>query len=119
MSEIIQRASAAAWDEDNHAAQNRAQYNEKYAAVSPIFEDIWNVSAPPASFYLWPNIGADDEAFVRDLHAATNVVALPGSYLSRTAQGINPGREYVRISLVAPLDDCVAAAERIRDFVMT
>lgn len=119
MSEIIQRASAAAWDEDGHAAENRAQYNEKYRAVTPILSEIWDVTAPPASFYLWPHIGADDEAFVRDLHAATHVVALPGSYLSRTAHGTNPGAEYVRISLVAPIDDCVDAAQRIRDFVMT
>ena len=117
MSEIIQRASVVAWNEDSHAAANRDLYNRKYDAVAPILGEVWDMDIPPAAFYLWPQASADDEDFVRDLYAATNVIALPGSYLSRKAHGSNPGAGYLRLSLVAPIADCVTAARRIRDFV--
>jgi N-succinyldiaminopimelate aminotransferase len=57
--------------------------------------------------------------FARELYAQQNVTVLPGSYLSREAHSINPGSGYVRIALVAPLDECIDAAERIRSFVNT
>jgi N-succinyldiaminopimelate aminotransferase len=71
----------------------------------------------PGAFYLWPRVG-DDEAYARGLHAEQNVTVLPGSYLARTIDGRNPGRGRVRISLVAGLDDCIEAAQRIRRYSM-
>jgi N-succinyldiaminopimelate aminotransferase len=53
---------------------------------------------------------------VRELYAATNVTVLPGQYLGRNAQGVNPGRGFVRIALVPELDECLEAARRIVDF---
>jgi N-succinyldiaminopimelate aminotransferase len=50
---------------------------------------------------------------VRRLHHEYNVLVLPGSFLGREVNGVNPGRNRVRIALVAPLKECVAAAERI------
>lgn len=47
------------------------------------------------------------------------VAALPGSYLGRTQNGVNPGAGRIRIALVAPLTDCLAAARRLADFVKT
>jgi N-succinyldiaminopimelate aminotransferase len=68
-------------------------------------------------------VGRDDEAFTRELFAAQNVTLLPGSYLARdtrSARGLeNPGRHRVRISLVATVDECVQAAQRIRAFLET
>jgi N-succinyldiaminopimelate aminotransferase len=75
------------------------------------------VERPEASFYLWPETPQDDQTFTRELYARENVLALPGSYLSRDAQGTNPGRKHVRLALVAPLEECVEAARRIRGFV--
>ena len=72
---------------------------------------------PDGGFYLWAQVpGGDDERFVRDLYAATNVTLLPGQYLGREAHGVNPGRGYVRIALVPELSECVDAASRIVDF---
>jgi N-succinyldiaminopimelate aminotransferase len=42
------------------------------------------------------------------------VLVLPGSFLAREAHGANPGRNHVRIALVAPLAECVEAAQRLR-----
>ncbi len=112
-----QIASAAAWDEDVHAAQNRKLYQDKFARVLPILAPVLDVKRPDGAFYLWPDVGGDDEQFVRDLFAEQNLTLLPGSYLAREANGDNPGRGRVRVSLTANVDQCVLAAERIRAFV--
>jgi N-succinyldiaminopimelate aminotransferase len=112
----VQRASIAAWNDDAHAVDNRALYRAKFDAVLPILSPALGSIRPAAGFYLWPRIGADDEAFVRGLYATANVTVLPGSYLGRSGAAGNPGRGRVRISLVAGLADCVEAAERIRNF---
>jgi N-succinyldiaminopimelate aminotransferase len=112
-----QLASIPAWNDDAHAAANRGLYREKFDRVLPILEPVMRVSRPDAAFYLWPDVGGDDEAFVRDLYARKNLTALPGSYLARDGGRGNPGRGRVRISLVAGVEECVEAAHRIRDFV--
>jgi N-succinyldiaminopimelate aminotransferase len=112
-----QLASIPAWNDDAHAAANRKLYREKFDRVLPILEPVMKVSRPDAAFYLWPDVGGDDEAFVRDLYARKNLTALPGSYLARDGGRGNPGRGRVRISLVAGVEECVEAAHRIRDFV--
>jgi N-succinyldiaminopimelate aminotransferase len=111
-----QLASIAAWDDDAHAAANRRLYQEKFDRVLPILSPVLNIQRPAGAFYLWPDIGTDDERFARDLFASKHVTVLPGSYLSRPSPG-RPGAGRVRISLVPTVADCVEAAERIRDFV--
>ena len=53
----------------------------------------------------------------RELFAAEHVTVLPGSFLSREVDGFNPGAGRVRMALVASLEECVEAAERIRRFL--
>jgi N-succinyldiaminopimelate aminotransferase len=112
-----QLASIAAWQDDAHAAANRALYRDKFARVLPILAPVLDVVEPDGAFYLWPDVQRDDEAFTRELYAAQNLTILPGSYLARDTAAGNPGRRRVRISLVAPLDECVGAAQRIRQFL--
>jgi N-succinyldiaminopimelate aminotransferase len=112
-----QLASIAAWNDDAHAAANRALYREKFARVLPILAPVLDVVEPDGAFYLWPDVHRDDEAFTRELYASQNLTILPGSYLARDTAAGNPGRRRVRISLVAPLDECVGAAQRIRQFL--
>jgi N-succinyldiaminopimelate aminotransferase len=114
-----QIASVAAWNDDNHVKANRDLYRAKFAAVLPILAPVLAVDPPDAAFYLWPDVGGDDELFVRDLFEQKNVTVLPGSYLARQGPGGNPGAGRIRVSLVAELADCIAAAERIRDFAQS
>ncbi|MBK9130664.1 MAG: succinyldiaminopimelate transaminase [Gammaproteobacteria bacterium] len=112
-----QAASLKAWGDEEHVIRNRALYRAKFDAVLEILTPVLEVQRPPASFYLWPQTPGDDAEFARGLFAAENVTVLPGSYLSRPAHGIDPGRGRVRMALVPPLEDCMEAAWRIRNYI--
>ena len=115
----VQKASMAAWQDENHVIENRALYRQKFSAVSHVLKDTLDFTVPEAGFYLWPKVPGDDQTFARALLAATNVTVLPGSFLSREAQGMNPGAGHVRMALVAPLEDCIEAAHRIKEFTLS
>ena len=117
MSPAIQAASLAAWNDEAHVVENREQYRRKFAAVTPLLSQVLGTSMPDASFYLWAKTPIPDTEFARRLAADYNVHVLPGSFLARAAHGSNPGAGYVRIALVAPLADCLDAANRIQQFV--
>jgi N-succinyldiaminopimelate aminotransferase len=112
-----QLASAAAWSDDAHAAANRRLYQEKFARVLPVLTPLIEVGAPAGAFYLWPQVGGDDERFARELFARANVTVLPGSYLGRPGRAGNPGAGRLRISLVPPVEVCLEAAGRIAEFL--
>ena len=116
MSLAVQQASIAAWNDEAHVRENRRLYAEKFKAVLPLIQNPLETEMPEGGFYLWVRTPADDQEFVRRLHHEYNVLVLPGSYLARDAGSGNPGRNHVRIALVAPLDDCVEAIERIMRF---
>ncbi|WP_416422840.1 succinyldiaminopimelate transaminase [Pseudomonas sp. App30] len=112
-----QLASIAAWNDEVHVRANRALYREKFDAVLEILAPVLDVQRPDGSFYLWPKVPMDDAQFCQQLFEQQHVTVVPGSYLSRDVDGVNPGAGRVRMALVAPLAECVEAAERIRDFV--
>ena len=112
-----QLASIAAWGDEEHVRANRTLYREKFDAVLEILSPVMDVQRPDGGFYLWPNVGTDDAKFCRDLFVTEHVTVVPGSYLSRDVDGFNPGAGRVRMALVAPLAECIEAAQRIREFV--
>jgi N-succinyldiaminopimelate aminotransferase len=114
-----QKASVSAWSEDAHVVANRALYRRKFDRVLPILAPVIEAPRPAGGFYVWLNVGGDDEAFTAGLFAQQNVTVVPGSYLARaTAQG-NPGAGFVRMSLVAAEEECVQAALRVREFLLS
>ena len=120
MSLSVQHASMAAWNDELHVEENRRQYRQKFDALVPMLKSVMHAPRPEAGFYLWARVpGGDDEAFARELFAATHVTVLPGRYLARDAHGANPGRGYVRLALVPDLSDCIEAAQRIVAFCRT
>jgi N-succinyldiaminopimelate aminotransferase len=116
MSQAVQRASIAAWRDEAHVRENRRQYAEKYRAVLPRLQAPLQGFMPDGGFYLWIPTPIDDAEFTRLLYREYNVLVLPGSVLARDAGGENPGRNHVRVALVAPLADCVEAVERMNRF---
>ena len=112
-----QLASVAAWQDDAHAAANRRVYQEKFARVLPILRPVMDVTQPAGGFYLWPDVGGDEERFTRELFVRANLTVLPGSYLGRSGAAGNPGAGRVRISLVPGVAQCLEAAHRLREFL--
>ena len=123
MGPAVQAASIAAWNDEQHVIDNRAQYRQKFAQVTPLLERVMPVSLPDAGFYLWAQVpehlGMSDTDFARQLLAQYNVTVLPGSYLAREAHGANPGAQRVRMALVAETAECLEAAQRIVQFIQS
>ena len=119
MSTVVQAASVAAWNDEQHVIDNRAKYRAKFAQVTPVLSAVLDVALPDAGFYLWAAVKGSDVDFARDLMALYNVTVLPGSYLAREARGHNPGAGRIRMALVAETAECVEAAQRIAQFVQS
>jgi N-succinyldiaminopimelate aminotransferase len=117
MSVPIQAASIAAWNDEQHVVENRRLYREKFDTALEILSGATEVERPDAAFYLWLKTPGSDTEFTRRLFASHAVTVLPGSYLAREAQGVNPGSNHVRIALVSSTAECAESARRIRDFV--
>jgi len=119
MSPPVQTASIAAWNDETHVQDNRTLYKEKFSLITPLLRQVMDVELPDAGFYLWADVrrtGLSDTEFARRLYAEYNVTVLPGSYLARDAHGTNPGRNRIRMALVAGVDEGLEAATRIVQF---
>jgi N-succinyldiaminopimelate aminotransferase len=112
-----QHASLLAWQDEVHVTANRRYYREKFTTFIDILANVCTITQPPASFFIWLQTAIDDTEFARMLFQRENVTVLPGSYLSRDSNGINPGKDHVRVALVAPQEECIEAANRIKNFI--
>ncbi|UZR29332.1 succinyldiaminopimelate transaminase [Methylococcus mesophilus] len=119
MSLPVQTASERTWADEAHVRENRTLYRQKFDAVAAVLGDVLEMAVPSAGFYLWPRTPIEDTAFAAGLFEAQNVTVLPGRFLSRHSGGSDPGAGHVRIALVAPLEECVEAAHRIKQFIQT
>ena len=116
MSLAVQSASVAAWNDEKHVEENRRLYAAKFDAVLPLLAKAFDAKKPDGGFYLWLRTPIDDAEFVRRLYHEYNVLALPGSYLARAVDGSNPGKDHIRLALVAPLKECVEGMQRMMQF---
>ncbi len=117
MNPAVQAATIAAWNDEAHVAENRRLYTEKFNRVIDILRPVLPVNLPDAGFYLWIRTPIADTAFAQQLYRDYNVSVLPGSFLAREAHGINPGKNFVRLALVADVAETTEAAQRIVEFV--
>lgn len=117
MNPAVQAASIAAWNDEAHVMENRRLYAAKFKDVTPILSSVLEVQVPDAAFYLWARIkdkSISDTDFAVTLYRDLNITVLPGSLLARDAHGSNPGKNFVRMALVASYDECMEAAQRIK-----
>ncbi|MCK4707094.1 MAG: aminotransferase class I/II-fold pyridoxal phosphate-dependent enzyme, partial [Gammaproteobacteria bacterium] len=119
MPPATQSASISAWKDEHHVVDNRNQYREKFDAVLDTLSATLQPQRPDAGFYLWARTPIPDTDFAQQLFAQQNITVLPGQYLSRTVEQTNPGANFIRMALVAPLDECQDAAHRINQFINT
>jgi len=116
MNPAIQTATIAAWNDEAHVAENRRLYVQKFEQAIALLTPVLPASRPDAGFYLWVRTPIDDASFAQRLYRDYNVSVLPGSFLAREAHGINPGAKFIRLALVATLDETLEAVRRIAEF---
>ncbi|MEK7768789.1 MAG: succinyldiaminopimelate transaminase [Pseudomonadota bacterium] len=117
MNPAVQAASEAAWNDETHVVENRRLYREKFAEAAALLPVAMPAPIPAAAFYLWARTPVSDVEFAQQLYRDYNVTVLPGRYLARPAHDINPGENFVRIALVAPLAECLQAIARMNSLV--
>ena len=91
----LQHAAAAAWSDEAHVEASRAIYKENFRLA----QEILGCAIPKATFYIWLKVPNALE-FTKKLYRDYNVKVLPGEFLSREDNGINPGKDFIRIALV-------------------
>ena len=117
MSMAVQKASELAWSDEHHVIVNRGLYAEKFQAAADILDEQLDIHDPGAGFYLWAKTPTGCDTFSRDLYAATGVTVLPGQFLGREVDGVNPGAGFVRMALVVEPGTCREALQRIQRFM--
>jgi len=113
-----QIASTAAWSDEAHVRENRGLYNSKFEQVMARLAGTLPLQMPEAGFYLWPDLGVDDEAMALELYRRYNLTTLPGQYLGRDSGNGNPGFGHLRIALVPPVEDCLYAADCLGEVIV-
>ena len=117
MGPVAQLSSIVAWNDEKHVFQNREHYRDNFSTVLRILSSVSDCSLPEAGFYLWLKTPIDAEDFALQLYKDYNVTVLPGSYLARTTEGVNPADRRVRVALVASKSECTEAADRIKKLI--
>jgi N-succinyldiaminopimelate aminotransferase len=116
MNPAVQAASIAAWSDEAHVAENRRRYAAKFAQATPVIAAVLPTAVPEGGFFLWARTPGDDRDFARRLYQQFHVTVLPGSFMGREVDGVNPGAGFVRIALVAEEAQVLEAAHRIARF---
>lgn len=94
---------------------SRALYAAKLARADATLRGLPGYAAPQAGFFLWLDVGDGETAALR-LWRETGVRVLPGAYLGRaTPRTENPGRPYIRVALVAELDEAARGLDVIAE----
>ena len=110
----IQKVSEAAWNDDAHVAASLALYHAKFDAADAIFAGLQGFKTPEGGFFLWLPVEDGEQAALKAWRE-TGVRVLPGAYLSRDANGENPGTGYIRVALVAPKEEMQRGLIQLRD----
>ena len=110
----LQIAAERVWQDEEHVRENRALYQEKYAIADQILDGMPGYQGPEAGFFLWLPVENGEEAALR-LWQETGVRVLPGAYLSREADGFNPGQGFIRAAMVAPKDEMARGLQLLRE----
>ncbi|CUH63358.1 LL-diaminopimelate aminotransferase [Thalassovita gelatinovora] len=112
----LQRVAEAVWADEDHVIENRRLYREKYDIADEIFAGLPGYHSPQAGFFLWLPVEDGEQAALK-LWTETGVRVLPGAYLARDVAGFNPGKNYIRVAMVAPKQDMRRGLIQLRDCI--
>lgn len=104
-----QAAAVAALGDQSHVDEQRARYRERLDAGRELLGALGvEVDLPGGGFYLWARTPGDDAwAFARALAERAGVLVSPGEFYGPA------GAPYVRLAVVRPVEELVAAAQRL------
>lgn len=112
----IQNASAALWRDEAHAEAIRGEYRARFQLARSILHNKGGYFTPDGGFFLWLDVG-NGEAATRRLWSEGGIKVLPGRYLARETDGMNPGDRYIRVALVQDLETTRKALTRIAELL--
>jgi succinyldiaminopimelate transaminase len=104
--EFVQRASIAAWDDEEHVSEMRELYRRKRRLLlEALGRKGLRVVGSRATMYLWVTVpeGETSDGFAGRL-LERGIVVAPGPYFGAAGEG------YVRLALVPSEEDCERAA---------
>ncbi len=110
----IQCVSTRVWSDEEHVIENRALYNAKYKMAEEVLGNLPGYHTPEGGFFLWLPV-EDGEAAALKLWRETGVRVLPGGYLSRDVNDKNPGKGFIRVAMVAPMEEMRRGLTLIRE----
>lgn len=114
----VQKASSAAWSDEEHVSQNRSYYSKNFHAANEILGDLPFYEEPKAGFFIWLKIPTCDRKFTKNLYDAHKILVMPGTFLARESFDMNPGLNYIRIALVHNQKKCIKGLEKIRNYLV-
>jgi succinyldiaminopimelate transaminase len=102
--EFVQRASIAAWSDEQHVDAVRDVYRRKREVMLPALEAKGlRLAGSTATFYLWVDVGGPSIPFAERL-LEHGVVCAPGAFFGPAGEG------YARFALVPTQAECERAA---------
>ncbi|MCH9753638.1 MAG: aminotransferase class I/II-fold pyridoxal phosphate-dependent enzyme [Alphaproteobacteria bacterium] len=114
---FIQDVASIALLDKSHAEEMRKEYQEKRNILIPALKSLGlEETTSNSTFYIWQKSpkNMDDVEFALKLIDG-GIVVTPGSMISDTADGVNPGKGFVRFALVPTKEEVQKAANIIKD----
>lgn len=112
----LQAVAEKAWNDETHVEENRALYQEKYRIADEVLSGVPGYKGPPAGFFLWLPVD-DSEAAAVKLWREAGVRVLPGHYLARETEAGTPGRDRIRVAMVAEKEEMRRGLIRLRQTI--
>ncbi len=107
----IQILSSKLWSDEKHVKDSRSMYKVKFEYADKVLSKYSCYQKPDAGFYLWLNVG-NGEKFAQALYRNYSLKVMPGFFLSK-GKYKNPGKNFVRVSLVHNITKCKGAIDQI------
>ena len=107
-----QMASSWAWKDRKHVEENRLEYDKKFDTAISCFDNA-DIIRPEGGFYFWLKLPCDDEIFAKSLYQDTGILSLPGSYLGKEVDGVNPAKGFLRLAVVHDIDTIEVAFKAV------
>ncbi|MEM8702655.1 MAG: aspartate aminotransferase, partial [Pseudomonadota bacterium] len=111
-----QAVAVRAYQDEDHVIENRRLYNQKFEAAERLLGPIMGKVTAEGGFFLWLDVSrwADGISITSQLWSDCGVKVVPGGFLaSDQSDGTNPGRDFIRVGLTAPLAQTEIALERM------